>query len=177
MIEDKYAFEKGDRTLIPARPVNGFRKHVVETAQPFVIRDNAEQLSKEYKNPVISGEPLKSGIFVPMIAGDQVTGVISLQNTDKENAFDAADLSLLTTLANSMSVALQNAKLFEETKLLLAETEKGKKNVELLSDVGKKITASLDFETISAIFTNISTSLRMHLFLVGIYNKEREELE
>ena len=46
-----------------------------------------------------------------------------------------------------MSVSLENARLFQETKLLLAETERGKKNVELLSDIGKEITASLDFET------------------------------
>jgi signal transduction histidine kinase/CheY-like chemotaxis protein/ligand-binding sensor domain-containing protein len=178
MVDDKYSFEKGDRTLVPARPVNGFRKQVVETAQPFVIRENATQLSKKYNNPVISGEPLKSAIFVPMIAGESVTGVISLQNTDRENAFDTADLSLLTTLANSMSVALQNAKLFDETKLLLAETEMGKKNVELLSEVGKKITASLDFETIFYnLYEHINQLADASVFGVGIYNKEKEELE
>jgi GAF domain-containing protein len=40
-----------------------------------------------------------------MIAGGDVTGVISLQNLDKENAFSDSDVNLLTTLANSMSVA------------------------------------------------------------------------
>ena len=61
------------------------------------------------------GLPPKSAIFVPMIVGDAVRGSVSLQNVDKENAFSESDLRLLTTLTNSMSVALENASLFDET--------------------------------------------------------------
>jgi PAS domain S-box-containing protein len=42
--------------------------------------------------------------------------VISLQNNEQENAFSESDLRLLTTLANSMSIALENARLFDETQ-------------------------------------------------------------
>ena len=57
--------------------------------------------------------------MVPMIAGGIVTGIISLQNLDKEKAFSESDVSLLTTLANSMSVALESARLFDETNRLI----------------------------------------------------------
>ena len=50
-------------------------------------------------------------------------GIISIQDTDRENAFSESDVRLLQTLANSMSVALENARLFEETQRLLKETE------------------------------------------------------
>ncbi|MBL0305816.1 MAG: GAF domain-containing protein [Chitinophagaceae bacterium] len=60
-------------------------------------------------------EPPKSAVFVPMIVGDVVKGSVSLQNVEKENAFSEADMRLLTTLTNSMSVALENARLFDET--------------------------------------------------------------
>lgn len=178
MIEDKYSYEKGDRTKVPPRVISGFRKHVVDTRQPFVIRDNAEELSKKYGNQVFFGDMVRSAVFVPMIAGDKVTGVISLQDTEEEQAFDGSDVSLLTTLANSMSVALQNAKLFEETRQLLAETERGKKNVELLSDIGKKITSSLDLETIfKNLYEHINQLADATVFGVGIYNPEKEQLE
>ena len=35
---------------------------------------------------VMSGEPAKSVLFVPLIVGDE-HGIISLQNIDRENAF------------------------------------------------------------------------------------------
>jgi sigma-B regulation protein RsbU (phosphoserine phosphatase) len=71
----------------------------------------------EYDNPVILGLQPKSAIFIPMNVGDETIGVISLQNNDQENAFMEADVRLLTTLANSMSVALENARLWEQEKL------------------------------------------------------------
>ena len=44
--------------------------------------------------------------------------------TSTEHAFSEADERLLTTLAASMGVALENARLFDETKRLLTETER-----------------------------------------------------
>jgi hypothetical protein len=77
-----------------------------------------------------------------------------------------------------MSVALENARLFDETKILLAETEKGKKNVELLSDIGKEITASLDFETIFyKLYDHINQLADATIFGVGIYQPEQQLIE
>ena len=58
-----------------------------------------------------------------MISGDKVRGLINLVNMEKENAFSESDVRLLETIANSMSVALENARLFDETQRLLKETE------------------------------------------------------
>src|SRR3972149_1816487 len=77
----------------------------------------ADWMMEVYDNPVVQGLQPKSAIFVPMIVGDEAMGVISLQNIDRENAFSEADLRLLTTLASSMSVALENARLWEQEKL------------------------------------------------------------
>ena len=49
------------------------------------------------------------------IVGDEGRGRISLQNLDREDAFSESDVRLLTTLAASLSVALENARLFDET--------------------------------------------------------------
>ena len=65
----------------------------------------------------------KSTIIVPLIVNSEVKGSVSLQNVDRENVFSEADVRLLQTLANSMSVALENARLFDETQRLLKETE------------------------------------------------------
>ena len=59
----------------------------------------------------MAGERPKSVLFVPLVAGGKAAGVISLQNIDREHAFDEDDQRLLTTLAGSLTVALENARL------------------------------------------------------------------
>ena len=63
----------------------------------------------------------KSTSLRPAGGGDSANGVISLENFDREHAFDEADQRLLTTLAGSLSVALENARLVHETRQRNAE--------------------------------------------------------
>ena len=86
---------------------------------------------------VSKGLPPKSAVFVPMIVGDVVRGSVSLQNVDKENAFSESDLRLLTTLTNSMSVALENARLFDETTRLLAEAKQRATELSTVNNISK----------------------------------------
>ena len=148
LIEDRYTFEKGDRTLLGPRPLKGFRKHVIETTKPFVVNKDAEQLAVKYGNSVLSGEEPKALVFVPLIAGGEVTGVISLQNLDQENAFPDSDVNLLTTLANSMSVALENARLFDEKSRLLKETEQRTAELAVINSVQEGLARELDMQGI-----------------------------
>ena len=78
-----------------------------------------------------------SVLFVPLIVGGEATGRISLQNLDHEHAFSEADLRLLTTLAGSLSVALENARLFEETRQRNAE-------LALINDVQRGLAENLE---------------------------------
>jgi len=148
LIEDRYTYEKGDRTLLGPRPLKGFRKHVIETVKPLVINKDVDQQRTKYDQSVIIGEGAKSIVLVPMIAGGEVTGVISLQNLDKENAFSDSDVNLLTTLANSMSVALESAKRFDETKRLLKETEQRTAELGVINSVQEGLAKELDMNGI-----------------------------
>ncbi len=148
LIEDRYTYEKGDRTLLGARPLKGFRRHVIETAKPFVINKDVDLIRTQYDQTVIIGVSAKSLVFVPMIAGAEVTGVISLQNLDQENAFPDSDVNLLTTFANSMSVALENARLFDETTRLLKETEQRTAELAVINSVQDGLAKELDMQGI-----------------------------
>jgi len=148
LIEDKYSYEKGDRTLVKARAPRGFRKHVIETGELLVHNTNVEQAMREFDNEILIGEVPKSQIYVPMIAGGEVKGVVSLQNLDHENAFSNSDVSLLTTLANSMSVALENARLFDETNRLLKETEQRTAELGIINSVQEGLASKLDIQAI-----------------------------
>ena len=97
-----------------------------------------EEASRKYGSAIMPGSELeKSEVFVPLIAGDQARGVITLLDMEHEHAFSESDVRLLQTLANSMSVALENARLFDETQRRTRESA-------ALAEVGRDISSTLD---------------------------------
>src|SRR5205085_39397 len=139
---------KGDRTILGPREVKGFRKHVIETKQLLLHNEKVERAMREFGNEILIGEIPKSQVYVPMITGNEVKGVISLQNLDHEHAFSSSDASLLTTLANSMSVALESARLFDETNRLLTETEQRNAELAVINSVQESLVAQIDMKAI-----------------------------
>ena len=148
LMEDRYSFEKGDRTLAGTWKPEGFRKLVIETGQLLVINEDLNNKSIEFNSKVLVGEQPKSAVFVPLISGNEVKGMISLQNLDIENAFSDSDVNLLTTLANSMTVALESARLFDETNRLLKETEQRTAELAVINSVQEGLAKELDIKGI-----------------------------
>lgn len=64
----------------------------------------------------------RSEMALPLQVGNTIIGVLDVQSTEP-NAFDQDDISILTTLADQVTVAIQNAKLFRETQTALAESQ------------------------------------------------------
>jgi signal transduction histidine kinase/CheY-like chemotaxis protein len=71
------------------------------------------------------------------------------------------------------------ARLRAEAAEALARTEsEGKKNVELLSEIGREITATLDIDTIFALlYERVNDLADAEVFGVGIYHPERHAIE
>ena len=133
-LHSRYYFENDQSQRGTPYPLFGFRKHVIEKRQPLIINKDMDSRLKEYDNPVYRGSQPKSAIFIPMLVGNDAIGVISLQNNDREDAFTKADVRLLTTLTNSMSIALENARLWEQEKLF-------RKALERELEIGREIQA------------------------------------
>ncbi len=121
LISMPYSYEKGDRSVISPREPYGFRLHVINSRTSLLINQNFVELASQYNNPLVTGEWPKSALFVPLMVDDKVKGIISIQDLDRENAFSASDVRLLQTLANAMSIAIENARLFDETQRRAAE--------------------------------------------------------
>jgi GAF domain-containing protein/CheY-like chemotaxis protein/HPt (histidine-containing phosphotransfer) domain-containing protein len=140
LIDFAYTIERGVRFHDAPIELVGFRKIALESRDPVVVNEDLERVSIEADQPLlISGEQPKSAVFVPLVVGDRATGVISLQNIDREHAFSEADVRLLTTLAGSLSVALENARLFEETRQRNAE-------LALINDVQRGLAENLEMQ-------------------------------
>ena len=137
-----YTIERGVR--FPDDPIEliGFRKHVMETREPLMIAVSTPEVADRYGNPrVLTGEPSKSMLFVPLVVGGRATGVISLQNLDREHAFTSPTSSCWRRSPRSLSVALENARLVHETRQRNAE-------LALINSVQESIAGELDPQAI-----------------------------
>ncbi len=83
----------------------------------------------------------RSGVAVPIFAGERLFGSIALENHERDAAYDDADVRLLSTVAAGMGVALENARLLEETQRRAREAS-------ALSDVGRDLSSTLDLSTV-----------------------------
>ena len=139
LLQYPYLIERGERLHAEPGPPGGFARHVLETREPVLIAENIEAEAERYRSGILAGEWPKSILFVPLIAGGKPTGVISLQNVDREHAFDESDKRLLTTLAGSLSVALENARLVNETRRRVSE-------LATVNSVGQALSSQLDLD-------------------------------
>ncbi|HSJ54432.1 MAG TPA: GAF domain-containing protein, partial [Anaerolineae bacterium] len=146
----RYCIERGQRFRVEEpHPFSLLSEHLMRNRQPVLIDEDATRRCKELgMPPPVTGTDPKSLLFVPLIAGNQVTGSISLQNLDREHAFGDSDVRLLTTLANSMSVALENARLFDERTRLLEESRQLAAELTTVNRISQAAASELDLEAL-----------------------------
>lgn len=78
------------------------------------------------QEPVRFNNPLlpytRSEIALPLIVGDRILGALDVQST-REAAFGQEDIQTLQNMANQVAVALENARLFQETNQRIQELQ------------------------------------------------------
>ena len=144
LIHYPYTYEHGKRIDIPSNTLGktGFAAHVLRTRETLVLNEDMAGHVQRFGSSVLPGTTMeKSAVYVPLVAGDQARGLITLINVDHEHAFGESDVRLLQTLANAMSVALENARLFDETQRRTREAA-------ALAEVGRDISSTLDLATV-----------------------------
>ena len=141
LLHDMYVIERGERLQTSPYSPTGISQYVLETHESLLINENLDAEMERRGSYVPVGESPKSVLFVPLVAGGRASGLISLQNIDREHAFGPSDQQLLETLAGSLSVALENARLVHETRQRNAE-------LALISGVQEAIAGELDQQAI-----------------------------
>ena len=81
---------------------------------------------------------IHSHLCVPLRIKDKVIGVISAAS-DHENAFDQSDETILQTLSNQVSVAIENARLYEQARNLAILDERQRLARELHDSVTQSL--------------------------------------
>lgn len=106
----------GHRLRVGQTGIVGF---VTANRQPRIALDVGRD-AVYFDNPDL---PLtRSEIALPLEVGDQILGALDVQSTQPA-AFNNDDVALLSTLANQVAVAIQNTRLFSETRQTLTELQ------------------------------------------------------
>ena len=176
-----YGWEKGRRFYDESGVDNPglhteFERRFVNAPQVILINQDAEQRMSELGLEIVPGTASsKSLLFVPLLVGNTLKGYISLQNIDRENAFNDSDVRLLQTLANSMSVALENARLFDETQRLLKETEQRAAELAIINSVQQGLASKLDMQAIYDLVGNkICEIFSLQTCFIMLYDQEKD---
>ena len=149
---------------------------MIDTRQPRIYR-NVDEYRALGGKFVETGEEFKSGMNVPLMVGQEIKGMIHIANLDMEHAYDEFDLRLLTTLTNSMSVALDNARLFDETQRLLKETEQRAAEFQIINSVQDGLASKLDLQGIyDLVGDKIRDIFDARVVMIGTFH-EAGELE
>lgn len=91
--------------------------YVISTGKSRVVLDTE-------KDPVFSHNPdlpnTRAEMALPLKIGDRIIGALDVQSTEA-GVFTEQDTEVLSTLADQVSIAIQNSRLFESTQKSLSE--------------------------------------------------------
>lgn len=103
-----YRLQLGGRSMVG---------QAISTRQPRIAMDVGLEAFRA-DNPLLS--ETRSEIALPLIVGNRVLGALDVQSREI-NAFKEAEIETLQGMANQVAIALENARLFQETRENLEE--------------------------------------------------------
>jgi PAS domain S-box-containing protein len=114
------ATEGGKRVRWRSRRAgNGLTEYVLRSKSSLLIakdvKEGAKRLGVEQH-----GTPAACWLGVPLLAGDEVLGIISVQSHSRAETYDVSHLEVLKTIAAQAALAIQNARLYARTDQALA---------------------------------------------------------
>jgi len=143
------AFEEGQRIqLSPSKLGNrGFSDYIIRNKRAVFAQNDVlghmKLLGIEFVPLNEDETPSQSWLGVPLMIGERVLGLISVQSVQKPNLYNEHNRDILTTIASQAAIAIENARLFQEAQRRAQETT-------VLAEVGREISVTLDLETVLA---------------------------
>ena len=108
--------ERGHRLRVAETGLVGY---VTGTGKPRIALDTGAD-AIFFDNPDLP--QTRSELTLPLRVGEEIIGALDVQSTEP-NAFFPEDVNILSTLADQVSIAIQNAQQFEQTRQALSESE------------------------------------------------------
>lgn len=101
----------------------GMVGYVTGTGQPRIALDVGED-AVFFDNPDLPDT--RSEMAVPLRVGNEIIGALDVQSTEQA-AFDDEDVAVLTALADQIAIAIENARLFDQSRAALGEARRAQR--------------------------------------------------
>ena len=147
----------------------------IKTKRPVVIEDayNDERVNREH----IKKYGIRSVMVIPLIIKDEVIGVLFFNYHSAPVTFAKARVDFATKLGSSISLALENARLYEAERQAHQEEEEHSRRLEVLHQITNVIVTSLDTKEVAEnISTNIAAVFGIDSVTLWIEDENRKEL-
>jgi GAF domain-containing protein len=129
----------------------GISGRVIATGEPLLISDD-QKVEDLGGRTFGEGQP-RSIVAVPIMMGGKIIGMLSAQSYEP-NVYTEDEQQILSTLANQAAVAIQNGRLFAETRRLADELEQ--RVVDRTAELARE---QRNTETLLRILTEASSTL------------------
>jgi len=110
MLKRKHQLKVGETGIVGFVSSRGEARIALDTGADAVYFDNPDL------------PDTRSEMALPLSINNQVIGALDVQSVEP-NAFSQEDVNTLSTLADQVSIAIQNARLYEETRGALAQSQ------------------------------------------------------
>ena len=175
---------------VPGNPSHSWRKsnphiqlsedqislQLVQTNRPVISRANSQAGDKR---PAWQTPPEKSGseadwnvVFaIPLETEQRISGSVEIYDRDPNRSFSPEDVQICRILATQTTLALERARLFDETLTRLSE-------VSMLYTMAQRISSSLDLQNmLDTIVTSLRQVIGCRACCIFLIDDNEEELE
>lgn len=148
---------------------NGLTAKVIHDRQPLLFPDRVKERAESLGVQILllgDDSIPQCWLGVPMILGEQVLGAIVVQSAKSPNVYNERHKNILTAMASQASIAIQNARLFDETQKRAAD-------LAALNEIVRVASEEIEIDKIvHAVYEKTAELLPMDAFIMAMYSNE-----
>ena len=141
-------------------------RKVVRSRLPLILKDAPAVYEGFQQEPHVQAG-IRSWLGVPLLFGDQLLGMVTLDKREP-GFYTQEHARLAMAFAAQAAIAIQNARLFQQSQRRVAE-------LATINEIGRAISSALDAEQLfELIYNQVSNLLDTRNFHVALYDSEKE---
>ena len=146
----------------------GLSGKVLQSGEPLTVNDYRHW---EGRSPGWEAEPLTAVLGVPLKHGEQVIGVLDFAEVARPRSFDEHDVWLATLFASQAAIAIENARLYEETR-------RRAERLAVVNRIARAASATLHLDDLmETVYQEVAPIFQADAFFIALYDEETNELD